>query len=366
MKVLKDGKFLNFQLDDDKVVKYDLSNGKTIGKSGREVKTLCSQLSGYGLNHILDSFEDKNYAEFLKFVYNECSSSVTNMGTVLNKAKKMSNYEQIFSAGVKVRHGFRYRINEIPKVLIKFCKKHDVILSEELFEASILNPNILTVFDDCQFVSLNIGVFVKLLEYQRYYNEGRESVLLHIIKKYSYNAKSLLYYIDKMMTYEALNYSFVREFEDYLNMMSAISTKFEKYPKNFLTTHKIAVRNYNSLKKEFPEELFSKRIKPELEFSFGNYKIIYPKTTQDIKDEAVSMNHCVARYIEDIIDGNTDVLFLRKKDSLDKSLVTIEVAGLNVAQAKRNYNHEPSEQEFVVINAYKEYLRKLGGNKNVA
>lgn len=46
--------------------------------------------------------------------------------------------------------------------------------------------------------------------------------------------------------------------------------------------------------------------------------------------------------------------------------MTIEVAGLNVAQAKRNYNHEPSEQEFVVINAYKEYLRKLGGNKNVA
>lgn len=56
----------------------------------------------------------------------------------------------------------------------------------------------------------------------------------------------------------------IRELYDYAKMMSQLSIKYNKYPRNFLTTHKIACRNYNRMKKEFSEELFQKRINKKI------------------------------------------------------------------------------------------------------
>ena len=178
------------------------------------------------------------------------------------------------------------------------------------------------------------------------------------MKKYNYNPKSFLRYIDNLITYEALDYDIITELLDYLDMVSAISPKFDKYPKNFLTTHRIVIRNYDRLKKEYSDDLFKNRINKELEYNFGDYKIIYPEKVQDIKDEAINMNHCVASYIDKIIEGKTNVLFLRKKDSLDKSLVTLEVAGNKILQARRSFNFEPSSEEKSIIGKYQDYLDK--------
>ncbi|MFN1845118.1 PcfJ domain-containing protein [Clostridioides difficile] len=117
------------------------------------------------------------------------------------------------------------------------------------------------------------------------------------------------------MTYEALNGlgSTLNELYDYVIMMSAISDKYEKYPRHFLTTHKIASRNYNRLKTEFEEEIFNKRIDKTLEYTYQDYKFIYPKTTNEIKDEAVQQNNCVSSYIKNVIDGKCHILFMRKK-----------------------------------------------------
>ena len=158
-------------------------------------------------------------------------------------------------------------------------------------------------------------------------------------------------YIDSLKTYEAIDDTeyLMRELKDYARMMSSISRKYDKYPRNFLTTHKIACRNYSRLQKEFSEEAFKKKININYECTFGDYVFIYPKSTQDIKDEAVQQNNCVASYIDDVIDGKCHVMFLRKKESPNSSLVTIEVRNNQIVQARRKYNAEISEQEKEVI-----------------
>ena len=177
-----------------------------------------------------------------------------------------------------------------------------------------------------------------------------------MIDKYNYTSKSLLLYIDSLKTYEAIDdmYSIIRELEDYARMMSTISNKFDKYPRNFLTTHRIACRNYTRLRRKFSEELFKKNIKKDYEYVYEKYKFIYPKSTQDIKDEAVQQNNCVVSYIDDVIDGKCHILFLRKKDSLDKSLVTIEVDTHTetIVQAKGKFNRDVTEEENIVIEAW--------------
>ena len=160
--------------------------------------------------------------------------------------------------------------------------------------------------------------------------------------------------MDRLKTFEAIEDMkyLIEEIYDYAHMMKQISNKFDKYPRNFLTTHKIACRNYNRLQQEFSEELFKKRINKKYECSFGDYIFIYPKSTQDIKDEAVHQNNCVASYIDKVIDGKCHILFLRKKISPNDSLVTIEVQNDQIVQARRKFNDPVTEKDQEVIDKF--------------
>ena len=145
-------------------------------------------------------------------------------------------------------------------------------------------------------------------------------------------------------------------------MMRQLSDKYDKYPRHFLTTHQIAIRNYQRMKKEFSEEMFKKRINKQYECSFGNYTFVYPNSTQDIKDKAVQMSNCVSSYIDKVINGECHILFLRKKDSPDKSLVTIEVRNNQIVQARRKFNDPVNEEEQKVIDAFNNKFAKVKEN----
>lgn len=146
----------------------------------------------------------------------------------------------------------------------------------------------------------------------------------------------------------------MRELYDYVRMMSEISDKFDKYPRNFLTTHRIACRNYNRLKEHFEEEKFKQKINREYECSFGKYVFIYPSSTQEIKNEAVKQNNCVASYIKRVINGECHILFMRRKGFEKDSLVTIEVdvAKNKIVQAKGKFNRDTTEEENKAIVAW--------------
>lgn len=133
------------------------------------------------------------------------------------------------------------------------------------------------------------------------------------------------------------------------------------YPRNFLTTHKIACRTYNRMKQEFDEKLFIKQRNDNiiLEWKYGDYSIIYPKTTQDIKDEAVQQNHCVASYISRVIEGLTNILFMRKTEELETSLITLEVSNFTIRQSKGRFNRDCNNEEYKIVKDYQKYLKKI-------
>ena len=92
---------------------------------------------------------------------------------------------------------------------------------------------------------------------------------------------------------------------------------------------------------------------------------IYPKCTQDIKDEAVQQNNCVASYIDRVIDGHCDILFLRKKDSPDKSLVTIEVVNNKIVQALRRFNDHVTQEDQEAIDYWNKKFSKTNDKNNI-
>ena len=364
IKVYKEKQYLIFELDNNKKVKYDFAKKKAIGISGKPVKGLQNQLRGIKIDEIIDSCVDIAYAEFLSFLKRKYNLYISNVGTFLSMIPENAKYEQLFTAGFKadqIPSNFEYGINDLPKSLIKIAKENHIELSNNLVNYWKENIDAHVIGFELSFMSLNnddiLKIYCKEQRFGRsYFDSNFKSFFNIIINEYNYNAKSLLLYFDYLKTHEALeNVGYViRELYDYIKMMTEISDKFEKYPRNFLTTHKIACRNYNRLKKEFEEANFKKQINKDYECSLGDYVFIYPESTQDIKDEAVQQSNCVASYIQDVIDGYCHILFLRKKNQEDKSLVTIEVDPVRniIVQAKGKFNRDTTEKENKVIEAW--------------
>lgn len=374
MKIYKERQFLIFDFEDGKTVKYDFATKVAIGKKGLPVKNLCSQLSGLSIDSLCECCTDEKYGKFLRFVQRHGDyhhRGIYNIGTILDRVPKFSNFEQLFSAGIDeiVDSKFRYTINDIPKGLIKLCKNHQIKLSNKFLEYYKLNPDAYLLAYNLEYLSLSDcdiytilsveGDYVVRNEQGYYRDRIYYSRFNKLISDYGYTAKALLNYLDILKTFEAIeNMDYlVRELEDYCNMMNKISPKFDKYPRHFLTTHKIACRNYNRLKEQFVEEDFKKRINKNMEKFIGNYCFIYPESTQDIKDEAVQQNNCVASYIKKVIEGNCHILFMRMKDSPDKSLVTIEVRNNKIVQARRRFNDPISDDEQIIVDKWNKWYQ---------
>ena len=368
MKVYKDKQFLVFDFEDGRNVKYDFATKTAIGIKGKPVQDLNKQLRGFSLNELFDCCVDKQYAKFLNFV--KCSEhyEITNIGTILSRVPRYAKYEQIYSAGFEdiVDGSLNYTINEIPKALIKVAKTHNVKISNDLIKFWKENPDAYNLAFQLEYLSLDDKDLNNILKWcdSRYNRDThtyiRKSYVNILINKYGYNAKSLFLYLDTLKTFEAIDKMeyLLTELCDYANMMSTISPKFDKYPRHFLTTHQIAVRNYNRLKKEFSEQLFKQRINKDYECTYKDYVFIYPDCVQDIRDEAVSQNNCVASYIDRVIDGNCHILFLRKKSSPKDSLVTIEMRDNKIVQAKRRFNYPVTKEDQEAIDYWNNKFSK--------
>lgn len=370
MKVYKERQFLVFDFEDGKTVKYDFATKTCIGKNGKKVKCLNSQLQGLTVESIFECCEDKQYAKFLSFIQkHSCRYGyyISNIGTILDRVPEFSRFEQLFSAGIDdiVDSKFNYTINDIPKGIIKLCRSYNIKLSNEFLSFYKENPDAYLLAYNLEYISLDDNDIYKILsEYTLYYNNGRYvnmSYFLNLINDFGYTPKALLNYIDYLKTYEAIeDMRFIlKELVDYAFMMNKISPIFDKYPRHFLTTHKIACRNYNRLKEQFDEMDFQQHITPEMERTFGEYQFIYPKCTQDIKDESSNQHNCVSSYVKRVIDGECHILFLRKKDSPDKSLVTIEVRNDKIVQALQKFNNPLTKEQQEVVDKWNEWY----GNK---
>lgn len=370
MKVYKDKQFLVFDFENGKTVKYDFATKKAIGIKGKPVKDLRSQLRGISMSQIIENCEDEKYAKFLSFVMRSESIQhyeIWNVGTVLDRVPSYSRFEQLFSAGIddiiesKNKRAFKYSINDIPKSLLKLCREHSIKLTNDIVRFYKENPNAYCIAYKLDYISLDYYDIYKIWKTsENIYDANAKSYFNILVNEYGYNAKDLWLYIDRIKTFEAIeDMAFlIRELCDYADMMRQLSNKYDKYPRHFLTTHKIACRNYDRMKKEFSEELFRKRMKKEYECSFGEYVFIYPKSTQEIKDEAARQSNCVSSYIDKVIDGYCHILFLRKKNSPKESLVTIEVRNDQIVQAKRRFNDDVTEEQKEVIDKFNKKFGK--------
>lgn len=356
----KEGKFLIFTLDNGKTFRYDLSTGETIGISGKPIKGANRYLAKVSIHNIIDSIEEPPYREFLGWVYNKYGLCLSNFGSLLCLAAKYKGYEQYFSSGLKWDqvHKTSPPFAICPKGLLELVRSYNLILHADLVRSYQLDPSLFHMAIGLPYLSLSAKNIANIFCFRYSYQE--KNYWPHrMIKMFGYNGKSLFLYIDRIVTLEAYELiQMLRDFEDTINMSSRISTRYDKYPRNLATTHMIVIRNYNRFKEKYDEMAFQKRLDPTFAWSYKGYLVRVPQSTQDIKDEAAQQNNCVASYINRVICGECQIVFLRDKQMPDKSLVTLEVRGDRVVQAKQQYNQEPTPEQWDIIHKYEIYLKE--------
>lgn len=148
--------------------------------------------------------------------------------------------------------------------------------------------------------------------------------------------------------------SFVDDLRDYLSMCINQDTKPTLYSSYLKQTHDIAARNFKLYVSEQDEKKFEEHYKDVNAAYYGDYVIMPPKSTKDVRQEGNALNHCVASYIKRIIDNETTILFLRKKEKKDESLVTLEVRNGGIIQARGAHNRKVTKDELAVIKRYAE------------
>ena len=228
-------------------MKYDFATKTAIGIKGKPVKNLCSQLSRFTLDELFDCCDDEKYAKFLRFIRNSetYSYSISNIGTILDRVPRYDKFEQIFSAGfddiIKDGYRFKYSINEIPKSLIKLCRKYPIKLSNNTVKYYKENQDAHYIAYNLDYLSLSSDDIYTVWNAEIYNGDYvYDSFFNKLVNEYDYNAKDLWLHGEKsvMMIEEYIKLLSVERYAIRWHMgwtepkenYNTLGTAMEKYP----------------------------------------------------------------------------------------------------------------------------------------
>lgn len=198
------------------------------------------------------------------------------------------------------------------------------------------------------------------------YNAGYEVSNFSKIMESEYNI-NLRRFIDYLcfdlyrQGYGEVNGQFFREYMDYLSMQKNFYGKVkEKYPEHFKTAHDVIALKVNlawlaEQCQNFTEQ--AAQVK-DLEFSAQGYCITVPTEPRELADEGINLSHCVGDYIDLVASGSCHILFLRRRNAPDQSLVTLQLSGRKICQAQGANRRAITQPE-------RKFLSHWGREKNI-
>ena len=93
-------------------------------------------------------------------------------------------------------------------------------------------------------------------------------------------------------------------------------------------------------------------IRQKYEYYSDDYIVVMPRTSVDIFKEAYYQGNCLMSYMERVLNGETYILFLRKRESPDRSFVTMEICDNKIIQVRSRFNNTPDETVLAFVEKY--------------
>ena len=197
-----------------------------------------------------------------------------------------------------------------------------------------------------------------------YYGDYLYQILCSI--KQNFGMSAIVKFCEKGLDKKTVeNYSAFTLFTDYMEMIKQVKQSLYKE----LIRHSTPFYNdvddlrnqHNLLSESFKLENDKKEaeaLKANLErfkdlvFEDDTYKIILPKNASDFVAEGNKLHHCVASFTKKVAYGQTNVMFIRKKEEIDEPFFTVEIQNDKTIRqihgfGNRNVDTEPGLDKFV-------------------
>lgn len=180
----------------------------------------------------------------------------------------------------------------------------------------------------------------------------------------NYEPKKLYKYLNNIGIAQGISvYNAINILKDYANMSNLLKmNNYERYPKSLKLKHDITDVIYRANKRTIDEDRFkfvvSQDEYKELKYKSSGYSVIIPETADDIKEEGSVLGHCVASYVDNIMNKKTKIAFLRNLKDISVPLVTLEVSNGALVQARGRFNRSVKDDE-------RQFLSKFCKSKNI-
>ena len=350
-----------------KSIRYDLRTKEMykLNESGKKwVPTKQQYMFFYGYNISDIESKDKKFLKLIEITA-KLNPGCKSVSSFIARMDEALIYEQyvfegieaeidvyVYSDGRISRTIISKPLNFYSKPIVKFFKDYNITVSKRIENAFVEN------YKKCEMIVLQIEsseipkdkraqVFTSLLLYRNEYFDT-------LVNRYNYDAKSLFNYLfNYIEPFEAMEWDeAIRVLHDYYDMASRIGRNVKKYPKYLNSMHDIINANYKAYKRYYDEKKFKELYNTKLIYEGKKFCVIIPETTKDIIREGTDLNHCVGSYVDKILDKKCYIMFLREKEKKEESLVTIELIGKEITQAKGSYNRSITQEEKEFLEEY--------------
>lgn len=168
------------------------------------------------------------------------------------------------------------------------------------------------------------------------------------------NLKELKNYVslDEFIKYSKENKTVdLRLYLDYLGFLKTLKLDLKDkrflFPEDLVAKHDEYAKQIKIRKNtEISRKIGIRYMKLEKNsYSNNTYCIIPAKDIDALEDESKQQKNCVRTYAEKYAIGECDIYFMRKKDDINKSLVTVEVKNNAIVQSRGKCNQRITSQQ---------------------
>lgn len=164
---------------------------------------------------------------------------------------------------------------------------------------------------------------------------------------------------------------------DYVNMVEQLGMQSRMKPyfdtgEQLVSMHETAAELLNVKRVEIEQQRWNKMTEKKKwskwEFEDDDFAVVAPSQPEDLATEGITLHHCVKSYISKVAAGDTNIMFIRKKEDLNKPFFTVEVSNdgnIEQVHGACNCNADtcPGLENFVSKWAKKRNLKAHGYNK---
>lgn len=375
--IFEEGKEMEMEADLINKTVTIIKNGRTF-KNANE-KQIDDFIKGSVMeNDIISTISTDTNREYYNFIYSYLGAMhgefKNKFSRALLRSFRYPSLEISYYAGLPLNmiwqeHEWRdsketkpHKILSIPKYLVPYLKKMNYFRKyhvQQLLKAekAVSSNNLKTILEILEEEATIDDFFHLDTDFQEMY-------ITHGFKDVK---KFFLYICREVKLQQGITQS--REalmlIRDYVRMSKAMDYDFEKFPKSLKKEHDIALMNYKAKEDEYKKKQFLAVIEEkeykELEMKSKEYSVIKPEESNDLIKEGSGLSHCVASYVDDVINKKCKILFMRKTKEIETSLITIEVRGDSIRQVKGSHNRRPNGEEMSFVRLWAE-KKKLNLN----